>query len=222
MKPNEIPTHDLTPHLVPVGELKLWPGNARRGDVDKIAYSMRNHGVFAAVVVQRSTNRIVKGNHTYQAFVEVHGADSEIPVVYVDVDDQRAARMNVVDNATSEAGTIDKFALREQLEAMYEDDIGSIDSSGYDDAYFATLTEDTGPLVINAADLVDLAGGLKPSRAERVEDGEISPEGDNSSRDRSTAAGGDLGVFVSFETRSERDHFFEDMDSEGYRVKRVG
>lgn len=222
MKPNEIPEHDLAIVYVPAATLEHWPGNAQIGDVDKIAYSLRHNGTFAPLIVQASTRRIIKGNNTCRALLQVHGPKVDVPVIFLDVSDARAARMNVADNATSAAAKIDEFALRAQLEAMYEDDFGSLEGAVYGDADYAQMISDPVPLVIDASDLVHLARENKASRGEQVDPGEIAPERDNSSRERSTAGAGDLGVFVSFADRGDRDSFYADLDAEGYTVKRVG
>ena len=57
--------HELTIEYVDVKKLKLYPGNARKGDVDKIAKSIEINGMYQAVVVQRSTGFIIVGNHRF-------------------------------------------------------------------------------------------------------------------------------------------------------------
>lgn len=60
---------DIT--YVPLDQLEEWPGNARVGDVERIKASMRQHGVFNPVIVQRSTNRVMIGNHRLAALREL-------------------------------------------------------------------------------------------------------------------------------------------------------
>lgn len=52
---------------VPLGDLKLFPGNARRGDVDLIVQSLKAHGQYKPIVVNARDMTILAGNHTYQA-----------------------------------------------------------------------------------------------------------------------------------------------------------
>lgn len=134
---------DIT--YVPLAELKLWPGNARQGVVREIKESMRKNGVFQPIVVQKSTNRVIAGNHRMMAMLELHGEKPEkfsdlAPVVYMDVNDATANRMNVADNKTSDDASWDERLLAEQLQAIVEED-GSLEGTGFDDDDLQDLIE---------------------------------------------------------------------------------
>jgi hypothetical protein len=75
---------------VPIGSLKPHPRNPRRGDVGAIQASIGHHGFYGAVVAQRSTRRILAGNHRWLA-AQAAGL-TEVPVAWVDVDDEQTQR----------------------------------------------------------------------------------------------------------------------------------
>lgn len=108
--------HDMWIEWVDVGELTLFPGNARRGVVEKIVTSIEQNGFFDPLTVQRSTGKIITGNHSYKAALDV--GMKHVPVVYLDVDDDRALAMNLVHNKLSDDATYDPEALIEQLTSV--------------------------------------------------------------------------------------------------------
>lgn len=127
---------DLQVTQVPLTELHFWPGNARRGIVPQIVESMKANGVFNPLVVQKSTNRVIAGNHRMKALTALHEEDPEkwagtAPVIYVDVNDSRANRMNIADNKTSDDADWDKRALADQLAALAAEEDG-LDGTGFD------------------------------------------------------------------------------------------
>ena len=101
---------------VPVGDLSLHPDNPRRGDVDIISASIKAHGFFGACVAQRSTGRILVGNHRWIA-AQAAGED-QVPVLWLDVDDEQAKRIMVADNRTAELAQWDEAALASVLEEL--------------------------------------------------------------------------------------------------------
>lgn len=128
---------DLQVQQVPLTALEPWPGNARRGVVSQIKESMRTNGVFNPLVVQKSTNRVIIGNHRMAALAELHAEDpnnwdNTAPVIYLDVNDNRATKINLADNKTSDDATWDEKALAAQLEAIMAED-GSLLGTGFED-----------------------------------------------------------------------------------------
>lgn len=112
--------HDIAPALeylaVPIGKVRSHPQNPRLGQVDVIVESLASHGQYRPIVVQRSTGHILAGNHTWMAAKQL-GWDA-IAVVYVDVDDDQAARIVLVDNRSSDLGTYDTAGLLDLLEQL--------------------------------------------------------------------------------------------------------
>ncbi len=103
---------------VPVEQLVLDPDNARKGDVTSILDSLREFGQHRAIVVQRTTNRVVVGNHTLKA-AKMLGW-TEVDVFYVDDDDTKAIRRGIADNATGDLATWDL----DQLGLLVDQDRG--------------------------------------------------------------------------------------------------
>lgn len=129
------PKPALATTSVPLDTLEKWPGNARRGIVAGIKESIRVNGVFQPLIVQKSTNRIIAGNHRYDALVKLHEEEPDkwgdrADVIILDVNDNRALKMNVADNKTSDDASWDTEALVAQLRAVLDDD-GSLLGTGF-------------------------------------------------------------------------------------------
>jgi ParB-like chromosome segregation protein Spo0J len=107
-----------------LSKLTVHPENPRRGDVSAIADSINAHGFYGAVVAQRSTGYVLAGNHRLLA-AQQEGL-TELPVVWVDVDEERARRILIADNRTSDLGTYDDALLIEILSdlALTEESLG--------------------------------------------------------------------------------------------------
>lgn len=102
--------------MVKVGKVRPHPQNPRVGNIDAIVDSIRVNGFYGALVVQKSTGHILAGNHRYLAAIEA-GAD-EVPVIFVDVDDEEAKRILLADNRTADLGTYDEQQLVELLQSL--------------------------------------------------------------------------------------------------------
>ena len=92
--------------------------NPRKGDTVAIAESIVHNGFYGAVVVQRSTGFILAGNHRLKAAVDT-GA-TEVPVIWVDADDEQALRILLADNRTNDLAGYDDKALLELLSDVVE------------------------------------------------------------------------------------------------------
>lgn len=102
-----------------------YPMNARHGDIGMIAESLKANGQFRPIVVNKRDNSILVGNHTWKAAKALGW--KEIGVTFVDVDEEAAARIVLVDNKLSDLGSYDHIALAEILQSM-----PSFDGTGYD------------------------------------------------------------------------------------------
>jgi hypothetical protein len=56
--------------IVPVDSLETHPRNVNQGDIGAIYESIGANGFYGAIVAQKSTGRILAGNHRYQAAVQ--------------------------------------------------------------------------------------------------------------------------------------------------------
>jgi len=115
-------------HLaVPIASLRPYPKNPRLGDTDAIRDSLAQHGQYRAICVRQEDNTILAGNHTYFAACEL-GWDS-IAATFVNVDDEEAARIVLVDNRTNDlARGYDDGLLLELLR-----ELPSLEGTGYDE-----------------------------------------------------------------------------------------
>lgn len=140
----------MTPYdQVPVDSLNVNPDNARVGSVSTIVESIQANGFYGAVVAQLSTRNILVGNHRYLAAVEV--GMTHIPTIWVDVDNDRARKIMLADNRTSDIATYDDYLLLDILRA------GDLDGTGYLD----TDVDDLARLLEapDLDDLIDQVGG---------------------------------------------------------------
>lgn len=126
-------THDLTTRTLKVAELTFYPGNPRRGDIELLKRSLASHGQFTPIAVQASTGYVVKGNNTLRAAVELGWTTIEGTVL--DVDDDQAKRILLIDNAASERGDF----YGEDLAAILDSLGGDLADTGYDDGSLDTL-----------------------------------------------------------------------------------
>jgi DNA modification methylase len=101
---------------VPVAQLRPYGRNPRRGDVAAIRASLQAHGQYRPLVVNRRSGEVLAGNHTLQAAVELGW--TEVAVTYVDVDDEQAARIVLVDNRTNDLAGYDDSELAALLEGL--------------------------------------------------------------------------------------------------------
>lgn len=126
--------------------LELHPRNSRQGDVGAIAQSLEAHGQYRPIVAQSATRRVLAGNHTLLA-ARALGWD-EIDVVWLDIDDEAALRILLVDNRTNDLAIYDDGALAELLTELANTPAGLI-GTGYDgdalDELLADLKRQQGP-----------------------------------------------------------------------------
>lgn len=99
--------------LAKVDDLVIDPRNARLGDVSAITQSLLEFGQHRPAVVQRSTGKVIVGNHMVMA-IKALGWE-ECWVLMVDDDDVTAVRRGLTDNATGDLATWDPSLLAELL-----------------------------------------------------------------------------------------------------------
>jgi ParB-like chromosome segregation protein Spo0J len=104
---------ELTKSAVLIDSIYPHPKNVRQGDIGAISVSLQSHGQYRPLIVQKSTNYIVAGNHTWAA--AKHLGWDKVAVVTLDIDDDRALRILLADNKTSDLATYDTSALAEVL-----------------------------------------------------------------------------------------------------------
>lgn len=118
---------------VSMESLVLDPDNARKGNIASIVESLREFGQHRPLIVQRSSNRIIAGNHTYKA-AESLGWD-EINVYFVDDNDTQAIRRSIADNATNDRAKWDDEILKDLMDSV------GFDIPGIDEALLNRLAK---------------------------------------------------------------------------------
>lgn len=125
-------------HYALMDEINLHPDNANVGNVDVIAESIRVNGFYSPIIVQATTGYIIAGNHRFQAAKKL--GMEQVPVVYLDVDDDEAKRIMVVDNRTTRLGHDDSELLTQLLEDLGDTEIGLM-GTGFSHADLQTLID---------------------------------------------------------------------------------
>jgi hypothetical protein len=121
-------------HSVRLSKLQPHPKNPRKGNVAAIEDSIEANDFYGALVVQRSTGYILAGNHRYEA-ARKKGMQ-KLPVVWLDVDDDRALRILLADNRLNDVAAYDEAALAKLLKGM--DDLTG---TGWDEAPWQNFSE---------------------------------------------------------------------------------
>ncbi|GGX36450.1 ParB/RepB/Spo0J family partition protein [Streptomyces noursei] len=126
---------------VPVDELAPYHRNPRTGDLDSITESLSAHGQYRPIVANRGTltgrpNEILAGNHTLKAAKQLGWG--EIAVTWLDVDDDIAAKIAIVDNRTSDLAGYDTLLLADILQ-----DLPDLQGTGYDQEQLDQLLDET-------------------------------------------------------------------------------
>lgn len=127
--------------VVPLDSLKQHPRNARSGDLGAIHQSIEANGFYGAVIAQKSTGFILAGNHRWLAAVQAEA--TEIPVTWVDVDDDHALRIMLADNRTNDLASMDEAALADLLKELHAA-TGTLTGTGYDGDDLDELLSDLG------------------------------------------------------------------------------
>lgn len=112
----------------PTNQLKPHPNNPRQGDIGAITQSIQQNGWYGTIVAQLNTKRVLVGNHRLQA--AIHLGMAEVPVYWVDVDDQTATQIMLADNRTNDLASYDDRALAGLLTVLA--DTGGLLGTGYD------------------------------------------------------------------------------------------
>ena len=192
------PRVGTTTSLAPA-QLSTYYRNARRGDVDAIAASLRVHGQYKPLIanIGTSTGRpfeVLGGNHTLMAIrdlAEKYPDDERwqsVLVHWLDVDNDNATRINLVDNQLNTKGGYDNAALLDLVQSLGDDLAGT----GFD-----------------AADLDALEAAANPSTDDDIDD---NPAG---SDDVTTV----WGVVVECENETQQIELLEQLADAGHNVK---
>lgn len=111
-----------------VADLTQHPENPRQGDVGAIHTSIEANGFYGAIIVQKSSQRVLAGNHRLIAAAQA-GATT-VPIIEVDVDDRTARRILLADNRTNDLASYDTQQLTDLLQMLARED--DLPGTGYD------------------------------------------------------------------------------------------
>lgn len=135
----------------PVDSLTPHPRNPNKGNRQAIGESIETNGWYGACIVQQSSGHIIAGEHRW---LEAREAGAEtLPVLVLDVTDDEAVRIMLVDNRTARLGTDDPEELSRLL-AELNADAGLLGT--------AYTPDDLDDLLYELA-RADGAGGLTPT-----------------------------------------------------------
>lgn len=140
-KASPTPTDMDTGEWVDIDILQTFHRNPRKGDVEKVAESLKAHGQIKSIGVNRGTetgreNEILFGNHTYLAAKKL--GKKKIWVKWYDVGETKAKQIVVADNGSSDGSTYDDQILAEILSEIKEDK-GSLVGTTYTDDILGKL-----------------------------------------------------------------------------------
>lgn len=121
---------------VPIGSLRGYHLNPRKHADHIIKESLQLHGQYRALVVNRGTrtgrpNEILAGNGTWAA-AKALGWE-QVSVTYVDVDDEQAARIVLVDNRANDLSGYDNEMLARLLEELPDTEATGYNPDDLDD-----------------------------------------------------------------------------------------
>jgi site-specific DNA-methyltransferase (adenine-specific) len=116
----------LTVRDTPIAELKPFPNNPRRGDLEALRESLRENSQYKPIVVS-SDGVILAGNHTYQA-ARAEGWTT-LSAVHLEIDSKsyEARRIVAADNRIAERGNQDQGELAALLQSLD----GNLEGTGY-------------------------------------------------------------------------------------------
>jgi hypothetical protein len=114
---------------VPTAGLVPYGKNPRRSNLTLIVDSLQRHGQYRPIVVRTGTFEVLAGNHTLAAARELGW--TEIAATFVDVTDDEAARIVLVDNRATDLGGYDNALLLDLLSELAESDAQLL-GTGYD------------------------------------------------------------------------------------------
>ena len=119
----------LETEIISIDLVHPHPRNVRQGDVGAISQSLQAHGQYKPITYQKSTGRILAGNHTWKA-AKALGWQTIIASAKI-CDDEEALRILLIDNRSSDLATYDSDGLIDLLKEL-EGTALSLEGTGFD------------------------------------------------------------------------------------------
>lgn len=108
---------------VDIDLIEPHPKNVRQGDIGAISESLKAHGQYRPIVVDKRTNQILAGNHTWKAAKSLGW--TQIQAGFVETkDDDEAVRILLADNKANDLASYDDTELANLLKELAETDEG--------------------------------------------------------------------------------------------------
>ena len=109
--------------IVDIASVEAHPKNVRQGDIGAISESLKAHGQYRPIVVDKRTNRILAGNHTWKAAKALGW--QQINAGFIETkDDDEALRILLADNRTTDLASYDEAELANLLKDLANTDEG--------------------------------------------------------------------------------------------------
>jgi ParB-like nuclease family protein len=129
-KPPTPPVPATVPQRYAVTDLdrvRPHPKNPRQGDVGMISQSIDKNGFYGGLIVQEKTGLILAGNHRWRAAKQA--GLTQLPMIFVDVDDATALRILLADNRANDLASYDTAGLAAVLQEL---GVEAMAGTGYD------------------------------------------------------------------------------------------
>ena len=109
--------------IVDIASVESHPKNVRQGDIGAISESLKAHGQYRPIVVDKRTNCILAGNHTWKAAKALGW--QQINAGFIETkDDDEALRILLADNRTTDLASYDEAQLANLLKDLANTDEG--------------------------------------------------------------------------------------------------
>lgn len=156
---------------VQIKDLNYYYKNPRRGDIEAIANSLKTHGQYKTICVNKGTKtgrplEILAGNHTIKA-ARTLGWET-IQATIIDVDDEAAAKIVIADNRTSDLAENDPAILIDLIESLTD-----LDGTGWANEELEELAETINELTEPPEPLNDPDETPQPPATPKTKQGDI-------------------------------------------------
>lgn len=162
---------------IKIQDLNYYYKNPRRGDIEAIANSLKTHGQYKTICVNKGTKtgrplEILAGNHTIKA-ARTLGWET-IQATIIDVDDEAAAKIVIADNRTSDLAENDPAILIDLIDSLTD-----LDGTGWAETELEELAETINRLDYTPEILNDPDETPQPPATPKTKQGDIIALGDS-------------------------------------------
>lgn len=162
---------------IKIQDLSYYYKNPRKGDIEAIANSLKTHGQYKTICVNKGTKtgrplEILAGNHTIKA-ARTLGWET-IQATIIDVDDEAAAKIVIADNRTSDLAENDPAILIDLIDSLTD-----LDGTGWAETELEELAETINRLDYTPEILNDPDETPQPPATPKTKQGDIIALGDS-------------------------------------------